>query len=107
MKKLSAILLALAVILSLVACAGGGGTEGPREAELNVMMSFPQYMEQWEAYVKQFEAKMLAEENIKVKVNLEMPASGEYESILQARLSGDDAPDLQQFGHLQQSRLSL
>ena len=94
MKKLSAILLALAVILSLVACAGGGGTEGPREAELNVMMSFPQYMEQWEAYVKQFEAKMLAEENIKVKVNLEMPASGEYESILQARLSGDDAPDL-------------
>ena len=93
MKKLSAILLALAVILSLVACAGGGGTEGPREAELNVMMSFPQYMEQREAYVKQFEAKMLAEENIKVTVNLEMPASGEYESILQARLSGDDAPD--------------
>ena len=37
---------------------------------------------------------MLAEENIKVTVNLEMPSSDQYESILQARLSGDDAPDL-------------
>lgn len=108
MKKLLAVLLALAMLLSLAACAGGETpdtsaptdnkpsepSEAPREAELNIMMSFPQYMEQWEAYAKQFEAKMLAEENIKVTVNLEMPASGEYESILQARLTGDDAPDL-------------
>lgn len=124
MKKLFAILLAFVMLLSLVACAGtqpanapatpatSGDTpvadapkadnkqdtstpvEQPREAELNIMMSFPQFMEQWETYARQFEEKMLAEENIKVKVNLEMPASGEYESILQARLSGDDAPDL-------------
>lgn len=108
MKKLLAVLLTLAMLLSLAACAGGETpdtsaptdnkpsepSEAPREAELNIMMSFPQYMEQWEAYAKQFEAKMLAEENIKVTVNLEMPASGEYESILQARLTGDDAPDL-------------
>lgn len=124
MKKLFTILLALVMVLSLVACAGTQTTdtpatpdtsantptageskaepapdttapvEQPREAELNIMMSFPQFMEQWETYARQFEEKMLAEENIKVKVNLEMPASGEYESILQARLSGDDAPDL-------------
>jgi raffinose/stachyose/melibiose transport system substrate-binding protein len=69
-------------------------TTEPREVELNIMMSFPQYMDQWETYCKQFEDKMLAEENIKVKVNLEMPSSDQYDSVLQARLTGDDAPDL-------------
>lgn len=72
----------------------GATNEAPREAALNIMMSFPQYMDQWETYAKQFEQKMLAEENIKVTVNLEMPSSDQYESVLQARLSGDDAPDL-------------
>ncbi len=114
MKKLLAILLALCMLLTMAACGGevketeppvkdettpavkdpGATKEEPREAELNIMMSFPQYMEQWETYCKQFEAKMLAEENIKVTVNLEMPSSDQYESVLQARLSGDDAPDL-------------
>lgn len=37
---------------------------------------------------------MLAEENIKLTINLEMPSSGDYESVLQTRLTGDDAPDL-------------
>lgn len=72
----------------------GAASSAPLEAELNVMMSFPQYMDQWESYCKQFEDKMLAEENIKVTVNLEMPSSDQYESVLQARLTGDDAPDL-------------
>ncbi len=115
MKKILAILLTACLLLFLAACGGettqetqgpatggvkenvtdSGATNGePREAELNIMMSFPQYMEQWETYAKQFEEKMLAEENIKVKVNLEMPSSDQYESVLQARLSGDDAPDL-------------
>ncbi len=116
MERLLAMLLALCMVLSLAACASneapateashkmeetkpvvedsGASEEEPREAELNIMMSFPQFMEQWEGYVKQFEAKMLAEENIKVTVNLEMPSSDQYESVLQARLSGDDAPDL-------------
>ena len=115
MKKLLAILLTLCMVISLAACGAekvpeaappaaeetkpavqdsGATKEEPREAELNIMMSFPQFMEQWETYAKQFEAKMLAEENIKVTVNLEMPSSDQYESVLQARLSGDDAPDL-------------
>ena len=41
----------------------------PREAELNIMMSFPQYMDQWETYCHQFEAKVLAEQNIKLTIN--------------------------------------
>ena len=115
MKKIIAILLAFCLLLSLAACAGGetketdppasnevkapvsdsgATTDEPREAELNIMMSFPQFIDQWETYAKQFEAKMLTEENIKVKVNLEMPSSDQYESVLQARLSGGDAPDL-------------
>lgn len=65
-----------------------------REVELDIMMSFPQYMEQWETYATQFEEKMLAEENIAVSINLEMPSSDQYDSVLQTRLTGDDAPDL-------------
>lgn len=89
MKKLVALLLAVLMLgLSAISLAQGG------EVELNVMMSFPQYMDQWQAYATQFEAKMLAEQNLKVKVNLEMPSSDQYDSVLQARLAGDDAPDL-------------
>jgi len=115
MKKFLALMLAASMSLSLAACSTSGTssvttaekagestaaaataatTAEPREAELNVMMSFPQYMDQWETYCQQFEAKMLAEENIKVKVNLEMPSSDQYENVLQARLSSGDAPDL-------------
>jgi len=113
MKKFLAIMLAAFMSLSLAACGTSGSsadttakagestapstaetTSAPREAELNIMMSFPQYMDQWETYCQQFEAKMLAEENIKVKINLEMPSSDQYESVLQARLSSGDAPDL-------------
>ena len=102
MKKLLAMILALCMVFSMAACGSkqagnpetagsetkpsvqnsGATNEEPREAELNIMMSFPQYMDQWETYAKQFEEKMLAEENIKVTVNLEMPSSDQYESIL-------------------------
>jgi raffinose/stachyose/melibiose transport system substrate-binding protein len=119
MRKIIASLVTVCLVLSMAACGkktenstGGDNitkapevaseqpTEKaeekaePREAELNIMMSFPQYMDQWETYCKQFEDKMLTEENIKVKVNLEMPSSDQYDSVLQARLTGDDAPDL-------------
>lgn len=106
MKKGLAISLIICMVFLMVACsneptaevtttqASSSEAAAPREAELNIMMSIPQYMDQWDTYVQQFEAKMLAEENIKVKVNLEMPSSDQYESVLQARLTGDDAPDL-------------
>lgn len=114
MKKRLACLVAVLLLCPLASCArtpdGGeaaaSGTTasasasakpteaGPREAELNIIMSFPQFMEQWEQYCEQFKEKMLAEENVKLTINLEMPSSGQYDSILQARLSGGDAPDL-------------
>jgi raffinose/stachyose/melibiose transport system substrate-binding protein len=91
LKKFVSILLTLAMLAGMATVAVA---EAPREAQLNVMMSFPQYMDQWESYAKQFEAKMLAEQNVKVTVNIEMPSSDQYDSVLQARLTGDDAPDL-------------
>lgn len=102
-KKWLAVILCFAMLGTLTACGGNeGGTKGGqpedtqtgKEVELHVMMSFPQYMEQWEDYCRQFEEKMLAEEKVKVKINLEMPSADQYDSILQARLTGDDAPDL-------------
>ncbi len=96
MKKL--LILALSVFTLVGAFAAGanetGATDAVKEVELDVMMSFPRFMDQWETYCRQFEDKMLEEENIKVKINLEMPSSDQYESVLQARLAGDDAPDL-------------
>lgn len=106
MKKTIVIALVLCILMSLAACGNAAAPQGtdpdatstpnaePTEAELNIMMSFPQFMDQWETYCKQFEAKVLAEDNIKLTINLEMPSSGDYESVLQARLSGGDAPDL-------------
>lgn len=94
MKKMLSIILVIAMVM--VGCSNkeSSSSSDQEEIELNIMMSFPQYMDQWETYVDQFEKKMLDEENLKVKVNLEMPSSDQYESILQARLSGNDAPDL-------------
>lgn len=118
-KKLLALVLATCMTMGLAAC-GNESTgsvdstepavqkteevkepdttvEPTKEAELNIMMGCPQYMDQWETFCRQFEEKMFNEENIKVKVNLEMPSADQYESVLQARLTGDDAPDLYSF----------
>lgn len=105
MKKFLVLSIVICLVFSIVGCANdtsgntpnkdeGTESNSPRVAELNIMMSIPQFMDQWDTYVRQFEEKMLAEENIKVKVNLEMPSSDQYESVLQARLTGGDAPDL-------------
>lgn len=96
MKKLTVLALSLFVVMGLFAAGQKepSATDPVKEVELNIMMSFPRFMDQWETYVRQFEDKMLEEENIKVKINLEMPSSDQYESVLQARLAGDDAPDL-------------
>ncbi|WP_160720777.1 ABC transporter substrate-binding protein [Bacillus sp. USDA818B3_A] len=99
MRKIMSMALIMLLVFVTAACnnekkSSSSGSSAPEEVELNIMMSFPQYMDQWEAYTKQFEKKMLKEENMKVKVNLEMPSSDQYDSVLQARLSGGDAPDL-------------
>jgi raffinose/stachyose/melibiose transport system substrate-binding protein len=66
----------------------------PTKVTLDVMMSFPRFQDQMEAYFEKFKAKMLAEKNMDVTINLEMPSSDSYDNILQTRISGDDAPDL-------------
>jgi len=89
---ISVLLACMIALLFSVVCQAKSA-EQSEEIDLNIMMSFPQYMDQWQKYCSQFEKKM-AEEGLNVKVNLEMPSSDQYDSVLQTRLSGDDAPDL-------------
>ncbi len=91
-KKMLTTMLGLAMAGAMA--AGQTVCAQAEEAELNIMMGFPAYMDQWEDYCDQFAAKMLEEENLDVTINLEMPSSDQYDSILQTRLTGDDAPDL-------------
>lgn len=73
-EKYLALILALCMLLALAACgepsepadsseppieSGEPVSEEPVEAELDIMMSFPQFMDQWETYCKQFEEKCL------------------------------------------------
>lgn len=95
MKKLIAGTIGIMAIgATLTGCSSSGeGTSEGKTKELKIMMSFPQYMNQWEEFAKDFEDKK-KEEGVNVKINLEMPASDQYDSVLQTRLSGGDAPDL-------------
>ncbi|TVP95967.1 MAG: carbohydrate ABC transporter substrate-binding protein [Acholeplasmatales bacterium] len=91
MKKMLISFMMLVSFLALSAC----GTRGDADTiELNVFMSFPRFQEEFEAYFLLFEQKMLEEEGIKVKVNLEMASSDTAQQLLQARLSSNDAPDV-------------
>ena len=70
MKKMLSVILIIAMVM--VGCSNkeSSSSSDSEEIELNIMMSFPQYMDQWETYADQFEKKMQDEENLKVKVNL-------------------------------------
>jgi len=97
MKKIKGIALMLVVVLFVTlvaACDTVTSNNNSNEViELNVMMSLPRFMDQWEDFATQFE-EMMTQEGVEVRVMLEMPAPGQFESILQTRLSGNDAPDL-------------
>ncbi|MDQ6422708.1 extracellular solute-binding protein [Paenibacillus sp. LHD-117] len=117
MKKTLHMLLVLAMIVAVVAACssgnnGNGGnnaaeptasgsangeakaTEPPQKVELKVFMSFPRFKDQFEQYFAQFKEKQLAEKNIDVTIELEMPNADQAKQILQSRLSSGDAPDL-------------
>ena len=82
-------------VSSVSAASGSVSSKGePKKVTLNVMMSFPRFMDQMQAYMDQFKQKELAEKNVDVTVNLEMPSSDQFETTLKARLSSNDAPDL-------------
>ena len=66
----------------------------PQKVELKVFMGFPRFKDQFEQYFEQFKAKELAEKNIDVTIDLEMPNPDQAKQILQTRLASNDAPDL-------------
>lgn len=117
MKKALHILLVAALqVLLLSACSSGGnggdtpstakgtgnsttankpGTqESAKKVELRVMLGQPRFKEQFEKYFDQFKAKELAEKNIDVTIELEMPNPEQAKQVLQSRLASNDAPDI-------------
>jgi raffinose/stachyose/melibiose transport system substrate-binding protein len=93
MKKILLLLVSFMLVASLSACAAPQD-DAPRKVTLKVFMTFPRFQEQFEDYFEQFRVKMLAEKNIDVTIDLEMPISDQADQILKARLSTNDAPDL-------------
>ena len=100
MKRTNGIVV-LVLLLVMVAAHGfaagqGEATEetGPRQVELKVFMSFPRFQDQFEAYFEQFRQEQLAENNVDVRIKLEMPNAEQADQILRTRLASNDAPDL-------------
>lgn len=98
MKRVLSVILCICITAALLAGCGSSKTtktaDQPKKVTLNVMMSFPRFMDQMQAYMDKFKAKELKEKNIDVTINLEMPSSDQYGTTLQTRLSSNDAPDL-------------
>ena len=98
MKKVLSLVLSICIIsAAMTGCSSkdkAAAAAGPKKVTLNVMMSFPRFMDTMQAYMDKFKAKELKEKNIDVTVNLEMPSSDQYGTTLQTRLSSNDAPDL-------------
>ncbi|HZG56461.1 ABC transporter substrate-binding protein [Paenibacillus sp.] len=119
MRKALYLMLIFAMSLTLLAaCSSGGGTpsaepepakaeqptnaaaeqpaaaEPAKEVKLKVMLGHPRFKEQFERYFEQFKAKELAEKNIAVTIELEMPNPDQAKQVLQARLASNDAPDI-------------
>lgn len=102
-------LIGLLLMLSLAACSssnkGNGEEAAPAEktvepaaeaqkVELKIQIGSPRFKDQFEKYFEQFKAKELAEKNIEVTIDLEMPNPDQAKQVLQARLASDDAPDI-------------
>jgi len=112
-KALYITLVSLLMLLSLAACgsknnAGPTATNGDkpageatvepqaaaRKVELKIQIGSPRFKDQFEKYFEQFKAKELAEKNIEVTFDLEMPNPDQAKQVLQARLTSNDAPDI-------------
>jgi len=124
MKKAYHLWLTAALLLSLLAaCSSGGGEEADggasdtaatepassaaasetepaqpeepaKKVELKIMLGHPRFKEHFEKYFEQFKAKQLAEHNVDVTIELEMPNPDQAKQVLQARLASGDAPDI-------------
>ncbi|REK74731.1 ABC transporter substrate-binding protein [Paenibacillus paeoniae] len=108
MKRALQLLLVLTMMVALVSACGSGNkgngegltptggsvTTAPKKVELKVFMTFPRFKDQFEQYFARFKEKQLAEKNIDVTIQLEMPNADQAKQILQSRLSSGDSPDL-------------
>lgn len=108
MKKSLKIVLSTAAAISLLAgCAAkgdGSGKAGNQAAEssaaaakevtLKVFLAQPRLKEQYDKFVAVFTAKVKAEKNINVKVQMEMPPIDQAPQILKTRLAANDVPDV-------------
>ncbi|MFM9281207.1 extracellular solute-binding protein [Paenibacillus jiagnxiensis] len=91
-------------VLTAVLLAGCGANAGTKEAEggssagnsatLKMFIAQPRLKEHYDKYIEQFKAKMKAEKNIDVTVQLEMPPADNAAQILKTRLASNDAPDV-------------
>ena len=114
-KALYIIVVGLLMMLSLAACGSSNNetsnsavnnsekdpvaatvepTAEAQKVELKIQIGSPRFKEQFEKYFEQFKAKELAEKNIEVTFDLEMPNPDQAKQILQARLTSNDAPDI-------------
>lgn len=106
-KAFYLVLVSVMLMLSITAC-GTNNTQNSGESpqatsepkkeaqkvELKVQIGSPRFKDQFEKYFEQFKAKELAEKNIDVTIDLEMPNPDQAKQVLQARLASNDAPDI-------------
>ncbi|WP_138752078.1 ABC transporter substrate-binding protein [Paenibacillus sinopodophylli] len=100
MKKKLVLGLASAMLAMTLSACGSEETNTvnsdkvAQKVELKVQIGSPRFKDQFEKYFEQFKAKELAEKNIEVTIDLEMPNPDQAKQVLQARLASDDAPDI-------------
>jgi len=107
-KVLSSVMAIMLIATLLVACgsnsgktetntntggSSGGSLEG-KSVTLKVFIGQPRFKEQYDKLATEFSAKMKADKNIDVTVNLELPNSDNAAQILKTRLASSDAPDV-------------
>ncbi|MDP4097149.1 extracellular solute-binding protein [Paenibacillus sp. P96] len=97
-KGITGSLLAAVLLAGCGANEGTNGTEGGATAgnsvTLKMFIGQPRFKEHYDKYIEQFKAKMKAEKNIDLTVQLEMPPSDNAAQILKTRLASNDAPDV-------------
>jgi len=105
-KKKGSALIGLALSIALLAGCGSNaqtgtnsgtesaGGEKATSATLKMFIAQPRFKEQYDAHIEKFKAKVKAEKNIDLTVQVEMPNQDNAAQILKTRLASNDAPDL-------------
>lgn len=106
MRKMCKVLLSSVMAIVLLAGCGANVNTSSSEqagdnskveattANIKMFISQPRLKEQWDSFIADWAAKVKAEKNIEVKVQLEMPTAENASQILKTRLASNDAPDI-------------